>query len=78
MSRSSRTGLFALTFVGGENRECAVGGSCTSLSADVAVVTDNWSSWVLVRLRGDMLSQFEEFERMQRFRFKDEDFAVDR
>ena len=58
MSRSSRTGLFALTFVGDEDRECAVGGSWMSLSADVAVVMDSWSSWVLIRLRGDgMVSQ---------------------
>jgi hypothetical protein len=40
---------------------------------------DSWSSWVLVRLRGDdMLSQLEEFERAQRFRLNDEYLAVDR
>lgn len=53
MSRSSRTGLFALTFAGGDDRDCVIGGIWISLSADVAVVIENWSSWALMRFRGD-------------------------
>lgn len=50
-----------------------------SLSADVAVVMESWSSWILVRLRGDgIISQLYKFEQAQRFRLKDGYFEADR
>lgn len=78
MSRSSRTELFGLTFVGDEDREPGVGCSQMSLNAETAVVTDCWSSWVLLRLRGDgMLWHLDGLELAPHFRFRYKDLDAD-